>query len=100
MSQKLFLSGSEWVENASQFTKNFIDNCNKNSDKGYFLEVYVQCPEKLHDLHNDLSFLSERMKIEKVEKLVTNSHTQKRICCTHTEFKTSIKSWISIEKST
>ena len=68
MSQKLFLSGSEWVENASQFTKNFIDNCNKNSDKGYFLEVYVQCPEKLHDLHNDLSFLSERMKIEKCKK--------------------------------
>ena len=100
MSQKLFLSGSEWVGNASQFTKNFIDNCNKNSDKGYFLEVYVQCPEKLNDLHNDLSFLSERMKIEKVEKLVTNSHTQKRICDTHTKFKTSIKLWISIEKST
>ena len=31
-------------------------------------------PKKLHELHNDLPFLPERMKIEKVEKLVTNLH--------------------------
>ena len=40
--------------------------------KGYFLEVDVQFLEKLHELHNDLPFLSERMKIEKVEKLIAN----------------------------
>ena len=38
------------------------------------LRVDVQNPEKLHELHNGLLFLSERMKIEKVEKLVTNLH--------------------------
>ena len=27
------------------------------------LEVDVQCFKKLHELHNDLSFLPERMKI-------------------------------------
>ena len=30
----------------------------------------------LHRLHNDLPFLPERMKIEKVEKLVTNLHDE------------------------
>ena len=30
--------------------------------------------EKLHDLHNDLPFLPERIKIEKVEKRVANFH--------------------------
>ena len=30
--------------------------------------------EKIHDLHNDLPLLPKRMKIEKVEKLVTNLH--------------------------
>ena len=30
--------------------------------------------KKIHDLHNDLPLLPKRMKIEKVEKLVTNSH--------------------------
>ena len=34
-------------------------------------------PENLHDLHNDFSFLPERMKIEKVEKLVANLHNKK-----------------------
>ena len=28
----------------------------------------------MHELHNDLPFLLERMKIEKVEKLVANLH--------------------------
>ena len=47
---------------------------NEESDKGYFLEVDVQYPEKLHDLHNDLPFLPERLRIEKVEKLAANLH--------------------------
>ena len=30
--------------------------------------------EKLHELHNDLPFLPDRIKTEKVEKLVANLH--------------------------
>ena len=41
--------------------------------KGVF-EVDVQYLEKLHELHNDLPFLPERMKIKQVEKLVANLH--------------------------
>ena len=37
-----------------------------------FSEVDAQYPEKLHELHNDLVFLPERMKTEKVENLVAN----------------------------
>ena len=37
-----------------------------------FLEVDDQDPEKLHELHNDLTFLPERMKIVKFVKLVAN----------------------------
>ena len=32
----------------------------------------MQYPEKLHKLQDDLPFVTERMKIEKVEKLVVN----------------------------
>ena len=39
-----------------------------------FMKNDVQYLEKLHDLHNDLPFLTERIKIEKVEKLVANLH--------------------------
>ena len=47
---------------------------NEESDKRYFIKVDVQYTEKLYELHNDLTFLSERMKTEKVEKLVANLH--------------------------
>ena len=40
--------------------------------KDVSLEVDVQYPKILHNLHNDLPFLPERMKIEKVEKVVAN----------------------------
>ena len=74
MSQKLPVNNFEWIEDTSQFNEDFIKNYNEESDKGYFLEVNVQYTEKLHELHNDLPFIPERMKIEKVEELVATSH--------------------------
>ena len=47
---------------------------NEKGDDRYFPEVDVQYPEKLYDLHNDLPFLPERRKIEKIEKLAFNLH--------------------------
>ena len=72
MSQKLPVNKFEWMKDTSHFNDDFIKNYNEEGDEGYFLEVDVHYPEKLHELHNDLPFLPERMKIEKVEKLVTN----------------------------
>ena len=46
----------------------------KESGEVNLLEVDVQYLEKLHKIHNDLPFLPERMKTEKVEKLVTKLH--------------------------
>ena len=74
MSQKLPVNKFEWVAETSQFNEYFIKNYNEKSDEGYLLEVDVQCPEKLHEVHNDLPFLPERMKLGKIEKLVTNLH--------------------------
>ena len=74
MSQKLPVNNFEWIKDISQFNEDFIKSYNEESDKGYFLEVDVQYIEKLHELHDDLSFLPERMEIEKVEKLVANLH--------------------------
>ena len=62
-SQKLPVNNFEWIKD-TQFNEDFIKNHNQESDEGYFLEVDVQYPEKLLELHNDLPFLPERMKIE------------------------------------
>ena len=36
--------------------QDFIKNYNEESGEGYFLEVDIQYPEKLHELCNDLTF--------------------------------------------
>ena len=66
MSQELPVNNSEGIKGTSQFNEDFIKNYNEESNEGYLLEVDVQYLEKLH---NDLPFLRERMKIEKVQKL-------------------------------
>ena len=65
MSQKLPVSNFEWIKDTSGFKEDFIKSYNEDD---------VQYTEKLHELHNDLQFLPERMKIEKVKKLVANLH--------------------------
>ena len=72
MLQKLLVNNFKWIEDVSQFNEDLKKSYNDESNKGYFLEIDEQHPEKLHELHNDLPFLSENMKIEKFEKLVTN----------------------------
>ena len=74
MSQKLLVNNFEWIEDTYQFNKDFVKTYNEESDEGYFLEIDVQYLEKLHELYNDSPFLSEGIKIEKVEKLVANLH--------------------------
>ena len=74
MSQKLPMNIFEWMEDTFQFSEDFVNSYSKKHDEGYFLEVYVQYPEKLHEIHNDSPFLPKRMKIEKIENLVTNLH--------------------------
>ena len=61
----------EWIENTTQFNKDFIKNYMEENDqwKWYFLEVNVHYFEKQHEVRKDLSFLTDRKKIEKVEKL-------------------------------
>ena len=73
MSQTLLVNNFEWIKDTSQFNEDFIKKFNEESDEGYFLEIDVQYFEKLHKLHNDLPFLLETMKIEKVEKLFEKS---------------------------
>ena len=56
MSQKSPVDGFKWVENTSQFSKDFRENCNKDSDERYFLEFSFQYPENVNKRHNNLPF--------------------------------------------
>ena len=68
MSQPLPTGGFKWVDiNPSE-----ISELATRTDKGYLLEVDISFPKKLHNQHNDLPFMCERMEINGVEKLVPN----------------------------
>ena len=74
MSQKLPVNNFEWIKETSQFNKDFKKNYNEESGERYFLKVNVHYFKQLHELHNNLPFLPERMKTKKVKKLVANLH--------------------------
>ena len=78
MSQLLPTGGFKWVNDLSRFTPEEIGRLAKHGTKGYLLEVDVKYPKELHDLHNALPFMCEKMKINKVEKLVPNLYDKKK----------------------
>ena len=73
MSQPLPTGGFKWVD----VNHNEISELATRTDKGYLLEVDVGCPKELHNQHNDLPFMCERMEINGVEKLVPNLRDKK-----------------------
>ena len=55
-----------------------ISRLAKLKSKGYLLEVDVKYPKELHDFHNDLPFMCEKLKINGVEKLFPNLFDKKK----------------------
>ena len=68
MSKKLPVDGFKWVDDLSMFTEDFIKSYDEEDDVGYLLVVDIEYPKTLCMLHSDLSFLPDRMKVNKVKK--------------------------------
>ena len=86
MSKKLPVNGLKWLDTSetsalarsNKINEDFIKNYNENNGKGYILEVDVKYPKRLHELHSDLLFLSDRMEVNKCKKLVCNLFNKKK----------------------
>ena len=74
MSQPLPSQGFRWVN----IHPDEVSKLANHSEKGYLLEVDIAYPRELHDYHNYLPFMCERMVIGRVEKLVPNLYYKKR----------------------
>ena len=72
MSKKLPVDSFKWVDDLSMFTEDFIKSYDEEGDVYYLLVVAIEYPKTLHMLHSDLPFLPDRMKVNKVKKLVCN----------------------------
>ena len=102
MSKKLPVNGFKWIDNnetAEHVTnEEFIKNYNENDNKGYILEVEIKYPKRLHELHSDLPFLSERMKIDKCSKLVCNLFNKKKYVTHINSFKQALTHGLKLKK--
>ena len=77
ISESLPVDGFEWMKDLSKIDEDFIKSYGKNIDKVFIVEVDVKYPKNLHDLHSDIPFLPERMKIDKCKNLACNFYDKK-----------------------
>ena len=77
MTEKLPVRGFRWMDDISKMDEDFVKGYNNNEIRGYILEVDVDYPNKLQNLHSDLPFLPERMVINNTKKLVCNLNDKK-----------------------
>ena len=67
MSKTLPISDFKWTDDLSLYTEEFIKNYDVDGNIRCILEVDVEHPKLLWCLHRDLSFLSEKRKIFRLE---------------------------------
>ena len=97
MSRKLPVNGFKWIDN-KEINEKFIKNYNENDNKGYIFEVDVKYPKRLHELHSDLPFLSERMEINKCKKLVCNLFNKKKYVTHINSLKQALNDGLKLRK--
>ena len=106
MSKKLPVNGFKWLNNDKTaepsakhvINEEFIKNYNENDKKGYIPEVAVKYPKKLHDLHSNLPFLSERMEINKCKKLVCNLYDKTKYVVHINSLKQALSHGLKLKK--
>ena len=84
MSKPLPTHGLEWMEQDELY------NWKKLSDgegTGRILEVGLEYPKELHELHNDYPLAPELMEINKIEKLIPNLNNETKYIIHHETLK-------------
>ena len=98
MTEKLPVKGFKWVNDISKIKEDFVKVYNKNDNKCYILDVDVDYPSKLQNLHSDLPFLPERMVINNTKKLVCNLNDKKNYIIHINLLKQALDHWLKLRK--
>ena len=95
-SQPLPVNSFEWM------TENDLSNWRQFSDqegKGCILEVDLEYPKELHNLHNDLPLASERVVVNKVEKLIPTLGDKKNYVLHYGNLKQYLEMGLKLSKN-
>ena len=98
MSKKLPTNGFKWIDN-NKINEDFIKNYNENDTKAISLKWMLNIQiSRLHELHSDLPFLSERMEVNKCKKLVCNLFNKKKYVAHINTLKEALNHGLKLEK--
>ena len=81
----------------SQIDKNFIKNYDEDGDLGYFLEVDIEYPRELHDLHSHLPFLPQKMEINNCNNFLCNLYDKKNYVLHLISLKQALKHGLKLK---
>jgi len=84
MSEKLPIGNFEILHITADEQNKYINKVlkkDKNSEYGYIIEVDLDYPDELHDLHNDYPLAPERLKIDGQTKLIPNLYNKRKYVC-------------------
>ena len=100
MSKKLPVNGFKWLDSdkINEINEDFIRNYNENNKKGYIFEVDVKYSKRLHELHSDLPFLSERMEVNNCKKLICNLFNKKKYVVYINSLKQALNHGLKLKK--
>ena len=79
MSEYLPYEGFKWLKNIDKFN---VMSISEKSPIGYFLEVELEYPDELHELHNDYPLAPEKLAVSSdmlsniVKKLLINMRSK------------------------
>ena len=78
MSQPLLTGEFRWINCDGWDPEKLVNMLSKEKKYDYLLEVDVKYPRELHNLHNDIPFMCDKMNINGVEKLIPNLYDKKK----------------------
>jgi len=95
MSQPLPVSNFKWM------TEIHLENWREISSqegRGWVLEVDLEYPKELHDLHNDYPLAPERIVVNKVEKLIPTLRKKDKYVLHHRNLKQYLEMGMNLTK--
>ena len=96
MSQKLPTHGFKWIEVDIPEVKKLLEK--KDTNQGYIFEVDLDYPESLWKSHNDYPLAPERVKIDKVDKLICSFIPKKNYVLHYKNLKQYLEEGLILKK--
>ena len=97
MCKKLPVRRFEW-DDTNKYTEEMIKNYDEDGEYGAILEVDIDYPKELHELHTDLPFVSDRKIINKTSKLITSFEDKKEYVIHISALKQALNHGLKLRK--